>query len=187
MAGKHGKRSGARAYADGTACRMCLLDFHTRPRLIQHLAYNSKKCLEGLRRTTAPLEEAAVSEMDAADAQQRADLRAQGRYRYWAGRPPKRVLETDLSPPRPAPEAGDWGAAERPGSAPPPEAPLGGGDEEGARESAGEDWGCEGVPAASGVLARPLGSVPVGPEAPLRRRWAVTVHLTSGPRRRSDV
>ena len=207
--GKHGRRSPARRYADGSICRWRGLDFHTRPRLIRHLAFNSRYCLAALEGVVQPpLSEEVATEQDAADRVQRAAFKAQGRYKFWAERPPRPVPGARLRPDPELAEGTTPGAPEKE-SAPADEAVLEGerhrdgeppgpgrpahlladhpGDGAGGAAQGAPTADLAGVPAAEWVLAHDLASLPTGPEAPIRRRWIIVAHLFSGPRRKPDV
>ena len=53
----HQHKCHARAYATGTACRICLTQFWTHGRLVRHLAHSGSACLLQLLCTAAPSEE----------------------------------------------------------------------------------------------------------------------------------
>ena len=53
--------------------------FHTRPRLIKHLAYNCSKCLKTLKANVPPMSNDLVAELDAQDLQASIPLRRAGR------------------------------------------------------------------------------------------------------------
>ena len=76
---EHGRKNSVRCWAAGVSCRSCLKLFHSRPRLIKHLAYNSSRCLETLKTNVPPMSSAEVAELDAQDLQASIPLRKSGR------------------------------------------------------------------------------------------------------------
>ena len=61
----HGQRVAARRFASSTTCDACGNNFSTRPRLIVHLQYSSKRCLPWLLLHAKPIEEYTAASLDA--------------------------------------------------------------------------------------------------------------------------
>ena len=61
---QHGVKHPARYLVDGTSCPICLLEFHTRTRLIAHIANKSTVCCSNLKCRMQPFSEAVVAQMD---------------------------------------------------------------------------------------------------------------------------
>ena len=61
---QHGVKHPARYLVDGTSCPICLLEFHTRTRLIAHIANKSTVCFSNLKCRMQPLSEAVIAQMD---------------------------------------------------------------------------------------------------------------------------
>ena len=74
----HGVSNGARQWAVSSKCAACAIDFQTRLRCIDHLAYRSKKCLDILMQTTPPLSDDECAVLDAEDAADRLRLKSAG-------------------------------------------------------------------------------------------------------------
>ena len=83
----HQQRRAARFYVDVPHCPACLVHFHTRERVIEHLHHKAHKCLEFVLSTFQPLSAEALekAEEEALSAVQ-ANRRA-GRRRAWASLP----------------------------------------------------------------------------------------------------
>ena len=82
----HGMRNPARKHVLGTVCPACGQDFRTRPRVLQHLAYSSKRCSMQMRAGALPA--FSDEEVRAADLKDRpAALQAarSGHGRLWTG------------------------------------------------------------------------------------------------------
>ena len=60
----HGIRVAARRFADSSICGACGKNFNTRPRLISHLQYSSRRCLPWLLMHTSPVDEAESARCD---------------------------------------------------------------------------------------------------------------------------
>ncbi len=84
---QHGIKNSARKYAYSTQCVSCLLELHTRPRLISHLAYSSKKCLELTKLSFPPLADDEVRSLDLSDALSKQKARHKGESMYYAHTP----------------------------------------------------------------------------------------------------
>ena len=81
---KHGLNTSIRAWVRGTCCEVCLVEFHTRDRLVAHLAYRSEICRLNVLRVQQPLSD---DELKALDVAARGDVRvlvASGRRRCHA-------------------------------------------------------------------------------------------------------
>ncbi len=65
---QHGKKHVARSYAIGTQCQSCCWEFHSRPRLIRHLAYARTGCLANYKQWCHPLNDDDSKALDAEDA-----------------------------------------------------------------------------------------------------------------------
>eukprot|EP00973_Karenia_brevis_P016097 2201074-Karenia_brevis.AAC.1 len=87
----------AHYHAPSSVCMCCLLDFHTRNRLLQHLMYKSSVCLHNLLLRGPLLTELEVRTLNAAHLQDEADLRRAGFRRSKAKAPVVR-LEGPLLP-----------------------------------------------------------------------------------------
>ena len=61
----HGQRVAARRFASSTTCDACGKNFATRPRLIVHLQYSSRRCLPWLLLHAQPIEEYTAAALDA--------------------------------------------------------------------------------------------------------------------------
>ena len=108
----HGIRAEARCYVDGTACPVCVREFHTRTRLVAHLSKDGPRaarnrgetegggCLPQLRLLQAPLDPEQVGQLDGAEQERR---RSAGRYDRLAHLPAHR-LPGPVPPPPPEPE-----------------------------------------------------------------------------------
>ena len=108
----HGIRAEARCYVDGTACPVCVREFHTRTRLVAHLIRDGPRaarnrgetegggCLPQLRLLQAPLDPEQVGQLDGAEQERR---RSAGRYDRLAHLPAHR-LPGPVPPPPPEPE-----------------------------------------------------------------------------------
>ena len=188
--GKHLVTNPARRWADGSVCRWCNKDFGVRPRLVRHLAYAARGCLEGLRSTVEPLSVEEADALDAADRPAMAGHVRRGRDRLWAEAPVRRLPGAALReaalagveaaaapPPAPGGQAPDLGAA-----AP---APEGFGDE--APEAPEAEPALAPAGTAARICGLQPGSLSFGPGRAPSRRWTVVAHLFSGPRRRQDV
>ena len=94
----HGYASPAKYFADGTCCGAYLKEFHSRPRLFQHLAYASKGCLALLMHRWSPLSREEVEAADELDRIGKREHRAKGRQKYWAEQPVMRCQGPLLRP-----------------------------------------------------------------------------------------
>lgn len=74
----HGVVHPARRYAYGSCCQHCMVEFHTRPRLVWHLRHVKPRCLDAVRRFFDPLGDEALAEVEARDRADAAALRARG-------------------------------------------------------------------------------------------------------------
>ena len=63
----HGMKIDVRRYARTSRCEACLCDFHSRYRLITHLAYRASACVDVLRATVEPLSVEESEDLDFLD------------------------------------------------------------------------------------------------------------------------
>ncbi|CAE8665862.1 unnamed protein product [Polarella glacialis] len=63
----HHVKSEARKFAAGSSCMCCLKQYHTRPRLIQHLLCRQTGCLQMMRASMQPLSEEDAEQLDKED------------------------------------------------------------------------------------------------------------------------
>jgi hypothetical protein len=84
MARQHGVKVDIRRWVDDSVCRICLVDFGTRPRVIAHLAYRSALCRCNMILSMDPLPDETVTELDAADTADARVLRSAGRRPNYA-------------------------------------------------------------------------------------------------------
>ena len=92
----HGYRQPARYFCDGSICRGCATDHHTRARLIKHLAYASSKCLNAIMLRVDPITDEQVLQLDEAQATEARQLLRRGLGPTWADRPPRRIVGCSL-------------------------------------------------------------------------------------------
>ena len=98
--GKHKIRSALRRKAVGSVCPCCLMDFHARARLREHLRTGRAYCVEQAA-TWPDLDDATIEEEDKKEAEVAREWRAQG-LGPMAGRPstrapgPLTVAATDM-------------------------------------------------------------------------------------------
>ena len=64
----HGLRVASRRFAPGSTCSACGKNFITRPRLVIHLQYSSRRCLPWLLTNMKPIDESLALQLDLADA-----------------------------------------------------------------------------------------------------------------------
>ena len=57
----------------GNVCAACLMKFSDRDKAVKHLAYSHDRCLNLLQKLYVPLDDAVVTELDAASVAVRAD------------------------------------------------------------------------------------------------------------------
>ena len=81
---KHGIRRLTRQYVDGTHCPACLLEFHSRDRLIQHLERASLECREFVLTERPELSEDTVRILDEEAAAHVRKLAHTGKHRVHA-------------------------------------------------------------------------------------------------------
>ena len=100
----HHVRRATRSHVDGTHCPACLLEFHTRDRLLRHLEDKSPICRSYVLEHLPKLEPDVVEQLDLDAIEVPRSLLSQGRKRAWADKPcyrlagPTRVLlEEDKS------------------------------------------------------------------------------------------
>ena len=74
----HGQLVAARRYVTGTTCRACKKNFHTRPRVIKHLQYQSSRCLPWLILNSDPISADFARDLDARDAEMIGEERRTG-------------------------------------------------------------------------------------------------------------
>ena len=67
---KHGHRIALRRFVEDGVCRFCRKQFHTRPRLVQHLQLCSRGCWYKLMRACEPMTEEQTAHYDSQDRQQ---------------------------------------------------------------------------------------------------------------------
>ena len=85
----HGLRMQARYYVLGTKCPCCGVDFHTRPRALHHLQYDSKHCRAKMHEGSLPrFPDKQVHETDRQDAAAVRGAVARGETRTRALFPP---------------------------------------------------------------------------------------------------
>ena len=80
----HGKRSAWRKYLHDTFCPACLVQFHTRERLLQHVAHNRPACGELILRTIDPMSEEQAEYLDSQALILTRSRRKSGRYTEFA-------------------------------------------------------------------------------------------------------
>ena len=74
----HGQLVAARRYVTGTTCQACKKNFHTRPRVIKHLQYQSSRCLPWLILNRDPISVDFARDLDARDAEMIGEERRTG-------------------------------------------------------------------------------------------------------------
>ena len=82
----HGIKAFERRYAIGTQCTVCLLDFWSRERLINHIK-RCKACNENLLMRPPWITSEEADELDAAEASRLLKLKSQGLRRHAATKP----------------------------------------------------------------------------------------------------
>ena len=75
---KHEIKPDAQKFAAGGFCVACGRDQHTRARLLYHLRYSSRRCLDNLTQIMEPFDETEVAELKRQQAEQDARLRDEG-------------------------------------------------------------------------------------------------------------
>ena len=88
----HGWRHPAHAYAVGTHCTVCLLEFWHRHRLLAHLMDKSQVCMSNLVLRSAPMSCDAIAALDDAAKIDARNAKHAGRRRGWASKPCVRLL-----------------------------------------------------------------------------------------------
>ena len=83
----HGRRGPAHNRLSGTCCPACLLQLHTRPRLLAHVEKDSQRCLQYVLHELPVLDGELLRIADAADCQATRSLRHRGRGRTFAAIP----------------------------------------------------------------------------------------------------
>ena len=84
---QHQVTNQARAYAYGSSCPSCMVQFWRRPRLIQHLSYNKRWCLERLQHHVLPMSTEVQKCLDHDDLAENKRLRRLGHTERVAERP----------------------------------------------------------------------------------------------------
>ena len=81
----HGAEHPAQRYAAGSFCHSCCTEFHSRPRLVLHLRHSSAACLRAWMAALPPLDDQVLSELRAAEKEERGELRAERRsfHKAW--------------------------------------------------------------------------------------------------------
>ena len=87
MANDHLCFRASRSYIDTTHCPACMLEFHTRDRLIRHLEDKSPRCRAFVLANLPRLEPAIVAGLDAAATESARSTPMRGRSRVWAEKP----------------------------------------------------------------------------------------------------
>ena len=198
----HGVRRLVRDYVDGTVCGACLMEFHSRRRLIHHLQFSGTHCLLRLSAARDPLPAEITNALDAAEAARYKEVRKRGgldrlqrlpavrmpgpQLPPAAGHPVGAVVpenladdpDADLPNDEPLPPGGPRAnLASDPDDVLPDDEPLRPGSPRQLDEPARDDEsGCEQRPPGELERIRTL-SYPV----------AVVLHLCSGRRRAGDV
>ena len=89
---KHNVKSKFRMYVMGNTCKVCLVNFHTRERCLNHVRYRSKVCKHNYLLRGPVLDEAEASLLDAADYAENRILYAKGLRRHQALCPSMRAF-----------------------------------------------------------------------------------------------
>ena len=92
----HGYRQPARRYAFGTICRGCCTQFWTRARVVKHLAYASKHCLNAIMMVCLPMDDETLVTMNAEAATEARQLLRAGLGPTWSEKPPMKVSGPQL-------------------------------------------------------------------------------------------
>ena len=83
----HGRRAQANDYIKGTHCPVCKGEFATRTRVLFHVQFASRRCLQQLIDFHTPLEQAERAELIAQDTADNRQLRSTGIHRLSALQP----------------------------------------------------------------------------------------------------
>eukprot|EP00973_Karenia_brevis_P093278 12416574-Karenia_brevis.AAC.1 len=103
---KHGLKCLARRYAPSTTCLVCMTEFWTRPRIINHLMYRSRICLQNLLSNPPLLTQREADVLDQQELESNRKLYAQSRKPAFADLPSLRVpgplMRLTVLPPQPS-------------------------------------------------------------------------------------
>ena len=82
----HGIRNLCRQYVAGSVCPLCLVNFHTRERLLNHVRYRSIICRKYVMKGPPPLSMEEADQLDADDRLKMRQLRSAGNRKHSATR-----------------------------------------------------------------------------------------------------
>ena len=81
---KHGVKNPLNQYIHSTTCPVCFVCFHTRPRILQHIKYRSKKCRDAIINRGPILTPEQANKMDKKCCSDVSQLYKRGRRRNFA-------------------------------------------------------------------------------------------------------